>query len=79
MSEETAQKLGRKLRVLRAETGLSLRDVEERTGLDKQTISLLERGMRRRPYGRTLAKLAHLYDVSPEELIGEATGVPLVA
>jgi transcriptional regulator with XRE-family HTH domain len=79
MLEETARKLGHRLRVLRAERGISLRDVEAKTGVHKQTISELERGMRKRPYGRTLAKLAHFYGVSTEELIEEATDIPLVA
>ncbi len=79
MSEDNARKLGRKLRVLRAKSGLSLRDVESRTDLDKHTISYLERGMRKRPYARTLAKLANVYGVPVEDLLNEMGDIPFVA
>ena len=59
--------LARKLRVLRAERRMSLRDVEKLTGVNKLTISLAERGVRR-PYDTTLAKLAAGYGVPVEEL-----------
>ena len=66
--------LARKLRVLRAERGLTLREAEELTGVDKDTLSKIERGLRR-PYDMTLSKLAKGYGVPVEELLEEP--VPL--
>jgi transcriptional regulator with XRE-family HTH domain len=60
--------LARKLRVLRAERGLTLREAEELTGVDKDTLSKIERGLRR-PYDVTLSKLAKGYGVPVEELL----------
>jgi transcriptional regulator with XRE-family HTH domain len=60
--------LPRKLRMLRAERGLTLRQVAALTGVAKETLSDLERG-RRRPHDVTLAKLAEGYGVPLEELI----------
>src|SRR5215208_3694461 len=62
--------LATKLRVLRAERGLTVRQVSELSGVAKETISQVERG-ERHPYDRTLAKLAHVYDVPVEELLEE--------
>jgi transcriptional regulator with XRE-family HTH domain len=62
--------LARKLRVLRAERGLTLREAEELTGVDKDTLSKIERGLRR-PYDVTLSKLAKGYGVPVEELLEE--------
>ena len=67
--------LATKLRVLRAERGLTLRDAEQLTGVDKDTLSKIERG-RRHPHDVTLAKIAEGYDVPVEELLEEP--VPLV-
>ena len=62
--------LARKLRVLRAERGLTLREAEHLTGVDKDTLSKLERGLRH-PYDVTLSKLAKGYSVPVEELLEE--------
>jgi len=62
--------LATKLRVLRAERGLTVRQVSELSGVAKETISQVERG-ERHPYDRTLAKLAHVYDVPVESLLEE--------
>jgi transcriptional regulator with XRE-family HTH domain len=62
--------LAQKLRLLRAERGLTLRQAEKRTGVDKDTLSKLERGVRH-PYDITLSKIAHGYGVPVEELLGE--------
>src|SRR5918997_360460 len=66
--------LARKLRVLRAERGLTLREAEELTGVDKDTLSKIERGLRH-PYDVTLSKLAKGYGVPVEDLLEEP--VPL--
>jgi transcriptional regulator with XRE-family HTH domain len=62
--------LGMRLRVLRAERGLSLRQVEAATGVAKETLSEVERGVRH-PYDTTLGKLAKFYGVPLEELLEE--------
>ncbi len=60
--------LPRKLRVLRAERGLTVRQAAALTGVAKETISELERGARH-PLDATLAKLARGYEVGLEELM----------
>jgi transcriptional regulator with XRE-family HTH domain len=62
--------LATKLRVLRAERGLTVRQAAELSGVAKETISQIERS-ERHPYDRTIAKLAHAYDVPVEELLEE--------
>jgi transcriptional regulator with XRE-family HTH domain len=68
------ESLGHRLRVMRAERGLSLREAARRAGVVKETISDIERG-HTHPYDVTLAKLARAYDVPVEELLEEP--VPL--
>jgi len=68
------ESLGHRLRVMRAERGLSLREAARRAGVVKETISDIERG-HTHPYDVTLAKLARAYDVPVEELFKEP--VPL--
>jgi transcriptional regulator with XRE-family HTH domain len=64
----TQGSLGRKLRLLRAERGLSLRAAARKAGVVKETISDIERG-HTHPYDVTLAKLAKAYDVPLAELL----------
>ena len=64
------ESLGRKLRIMRAKRGLSLREAARRAGMVKETISDIERG-KTHPYDVTLAKLAQAYEVSVEELLEE--------
>jgi transcriptional regulator with XRE-family HTH domain len=52
--------LAHKLRVLRAERGLTLREAASLTGVAKETISDIERGLRH-PHDPTLAKIAKGY------------------
>jgi transcriptional regulator with XRE-family HTH domain len=70
----TQTSLGHKLRVLRAERGLTLREAASRTGVAKETISDIERGTRH-PHDVTLSKLAKGYGVPVEGLLEEP--VPL--
>jgi transcriptional regulator with XRE-family HTH domain len=62
--------LARKLRVLRAERGLTLREAEQLTGVDKDTLSKIERGLRH-PFDVTLSKLAKGYGIPVEDLLEE--------
>ncbi len=60
----------RKLRRIRAEKGLTMDTLEERTGVSKRTISEIERG-KRTPQALTLAKLAGALGVHIDELLEE--------
>jgi transcriptional regulator with XRE-family HTH domain len=60
--------LARRLRILRAERGLSLTDAAEQCDIERNTLSDLERG-RRHPYYPTLAKIARGYGLDVEELV----------
>jgi transcriptional regulator with XRE-family HTH domain len=62
--------LDMKLRVLRAERALTLREASERTGVDKVALSRYERGLLH-PQDRTLAKIARGYGVPVAELLEE--------
>lgn len=68
--------LAHKLRVLRAERGLTLREAASLTGVAKETISDLERSLRH-PHDPTLAKIAKGYGVPVEELLAEELAAPL--
>jgi transcriptional regulator with XRE-family HTH domain len=65
--------LGRRLRLMRAERGFSLREASRRAGVAKETISEIERG-HTHPYDVTLAKLARAYDVPVGDLLEEPGG-----
>jgi len=58
---------GERLRELRAERRLSLRQVEERGGPNKDTMSLIERDVHR-PHPQTLGRIAKALDMSVSEL-----------
>jgi transcriptional regulator with XRE-family HTH domain len=68
------ESLARKLRVLRAERGLTLRQAAEQAGVRPGTLSELERGLHR-PHDITLSRVAKGYGVPVEELLEEP--VPL--
>jgi transcriptional regulator with XRE-family HTH domain len=71
MAEEGMQSpLARKLRMLRAAEGITLAEVEERSGVTRESIGELERG-KRIPFCSTLHKLARAYGVSLAELFEE--------
>jgi len=70
----TQGSLAHRLRVLRAERGLTLREAAAKSGVAKETISDIERGLRH-PHDPTLAKIAKGYGVPVEELLEEP--VPL--
>ena len=77
--------LSTRLRVLRAERGLSLREASSLTGVRPGTLSELERGLRH-PQDLTLAKIAAAYGVSVEELLdleeeprGNEAGEPVLS
>jgi transcriptional regulator with XRE-family HTH domain len=69
---------GDRLRELRAERRMSLRNVEERGGPNKDTMSLAERGVHR-PNAQTLGKIAQAFGMSVAELRTELTAPPSLA
>lgn len=60
----------KRLRVLRAEKGLTLRELAQRSGVSKDAISEIERGLRM-PRVSTVISLAKGLGVDPQELLGE--------
>jgi transcriptional regulator with XRE-family HTH domain len=60
--------IGSRLRLARVQAGMTLRQAEEETGLSKDTISRIERGLRN-PQPLTTAKLAEAYGHSIEEFL----------
>jgi len=64
------------LRRLRAEKRMTVRQLAEASGVNKDTISALERGKRKRPHPTTLGRLADALGVAVDEL--EAAPAPKV-
>lgn len=60
---------GDELRRLRVLQGYSLRDLAEKAGVTQDNIWKIERGVTRRPHGKTLRKLAEALGVSVAELL----------
>lgn len=67
---------GNYLKSLRLKHGLTLRDVEAKTGVSNAYISQLETGKVKQPSPSNLYKLADLYQVTYEELM-EKAGYPV--
>lgn len=65
---------GRWLRGVREERGLSLRDVEARTGISNPLLSQLETGKIQSPSAGVVYKLAMLYDIPLDEALTRAAG-----
>lgn len=72
----TAQNLGSFLRAAREGFGLSLRSVEDRTGISNAYLSQLEHGRIRQPSPVILHKLSELYGCSYADVMRLA-GYPL--
>jgi len=68
--------LARKLRVLRAERGITLQEAEELTGVTRETLGALEHGQRG-AYTNTLQKIAEGYGTTVEALVREELAAPL--
>jgi len=72
--------LGQKLQALREQAGLTLYQLEERSGIPRSRLFRLENGTTRQPTQDTLSKLAAALQVDPEEfydLVWQDTGEPL--
>lgn len=68
--------LGTRLAELREQAGLSLYELERRSGVNRPKLMRLETGQIRQPTPETLNKLALVFDIEPEELydLASATG-----
>jgi transcriptional regulator with XRE-family HTH domain len=64
-----ASQLATRLRRVRLERGLTLRQAAQQTGVTKETLSDLERA-RRQPHPPTLQKIAEGYNVEIRDLLG---------
>ena len=62
---------GNNLRKVRTGRGLTLRQLEEASGITQSTIHQIEKGKRLRPHLSTVKKLADTLGVEPDKLMGE--------
>lgn len=60
-----------KLRRLRQERALSVRELSEKAGVSTETIYSLEHGRREWAWPRTVRRLAQALEVEPKELMKE--------
>lgn len=67
-----AENFGDYLRNLRVEKRLSLREVEQQSGVSNSYLGLIERGQRPTPGADILKKLAPVYDVPVRDLLKAA-------
>jgi transcriptional regulator with XRE-family HTH domain len=70
------ENLSKYLKTLRGANGLSLRDVEKKTGVSNALLSQLESGKVKQPSPITLYKIAEAYGV-PYETLMQKTGYPV--
>ena len=68
MAEAIAKLLGRRIRRIRQEKGLTLKQIEARVGVSATHISEIERG-KTSPTIQALEKIAHALEVLPSHLI----------
>jgi transcriptional regulator with XRE-family HTH domain len=68
--------LAERLRVLRAQYGLTLNQASGKIGVNRHTLRDLELG-KREPYGPTIRKIAEAYNVPLAQLLEEQPPVPL--
>jgi transcriptional regulator with XRE-family HTH domain len=59
--------LGQKLQALREQAGLTLYELERRSGVNRAKLLRMESGVIRQPTPETLNKLASALDIDPEE------------
>lgn len=78
MRKEEKSALGTYLKSLREVKTMSLRDVEEKSGISNAFLSQLESGKVKRPSPVVLYKLAELYSV-PYETLMDRAGYPVPA
>jgi len=62
--------LSKRLKELRKEKGWSQQKLAEKTGLSFNAITKIEQGLAKHPTLRTLVKIADVFGVSLDELVG---------
>ena len=62
--------LSKRLKKLRKEKGWSQQKLAEKTGLSFNAITKIEQGLAKHPTLKTLLKLADVFEVSLDELVG---------
>lgn len=67
---------GTKLKALRKQAALSMRDLEDKSGVRLQTIHRIEAGKVNDAFPSTIRKLADALGVSPSDLMTEYTTPP---
>ena len=68
--------LGNEIRHERMFKGLSQTELSKRTGIDVKTISLIERGIRRKPKQETIFKLSEVIDIFDLDALKKAGYTP---
>src|SRR5574337_289928 len=70
LENEIAIRIGRRLRALREEKGVSAEELARRSGMHRPNVTRVESG-RHVPSGDTLIRLAHALEVSLEALVSD--------
>jgi transcriptional regulator with XRE-family HTH domain len=65
--------LSKKLKELRNQKGWSQQKLAEKTGLSFNTVTKIEQGIGKHPTLKTLVKLADVFGVGIDELVGRKT------
>jgi transcriptional regulator with XRE-family HTH domain len=78
LESQAGVQIGDRLRAIRRQQGLSLHDVEGRSGQEfkASVLGAYERGERALSVGRLL-RLAELYDVPPDQLLPKGTDIEI--
>lgn len=69
MNNSSYSAVGRQIRAVRYERGLSLRDLSLRASVSKSTLSEIENGVHENPTQKTLQKIAAALDISIFDLM----------
>lgn len=62
-------KLGEKIKKLRKNYGMTIKDLSDKSGVGKSTISEIETGKVKNPKSETLSKLAKALNVTVDSLL----------
>jgi len=62
--------LSKRLKALRKEKGWSQQKLAEKTGLSFNAITKIEQGLAKHPTLKTLVKLADVFEISIDKLVG---------
>jgi len=64
-------KLGEKIKKLRKNYGMTIKDLSDKSGVGQSTISEIETGKVKNPKSETLSKLAKALNVTVDSLLAE--------